>query len=209
MTTTRSGWSRATAIPTTITASRSTASAPTGGSSSAWPGLTELWSDTTPYTVGRDYLVSLDLVGDAIVGYLDGVELFSVRDGDLSAGAAGVYCWANVGARFSSFRVLPAGWSTHCRFGSDEPILAAGTRIAVHSGSESDWTAAPTPGLAHRFLASPPDPGRRRLPADRAVALRYRGPDGLLGHARTFLPDAAYAPVSAAKVLRRADGLGF
>ena len=169
--------------------------------------VSELWHDNVQYVQGREYLVTIDVVGDALVGYLDGVELFAVRDSDVTSGGIGLYCWANVGARFQSVRVTEAGWTTHYRFGLDEQPLAAGTRVMIHSGNAKDWPSAPTPGLTHRFLASMQDPGHARLPASLPVELRLRDQVGAVGHSRRFLPESEYAALGAIRVLRRADGL--
>ena len=167
---------------------------------------TELWSDAVAYEQGREYLVTLDVVGDALAGYVDGVPLFTVRDGNVPAGGAGLFCWRNTGARFQSFRVAAAQWRTHYRFAAETEPVAAGTRIVVHSGNASAWTAPPQPGVTHRFLAGTQDPGRRRLPAALPVSLRLRDDLGAPGHARRFLPAGEYAAVADARVLRKADG---
>jgi hypothetical protein len=168
-----------------------------------------LWHDDLPYSQSREYLLTLDVVGGSIVGYLDGVELFSVRDDSLAAGRIGLYCWANAGARFSSVRVTEAGWSPYYRFGLGEETVAAGTRITVHSGNSTDWSAPPTPGLTRRFLAAPQGPGRRRLPTNRPVELRIRDGRGNWGHGRSFLPATAFTTIGNVEVLRKADGTEF
>jgi len=167
----------------------------------------ELWSDAAGYELGREYLVTLDVLGDAIAGYLDGVLLFSVRDGDVTAGGVGLYCWANTGARFQSVRVCAAEWAAHYRFAVDEEPVAAGTRVAVHSGNGNDWTAPPQPGLTRRFLAARQDPGRRRFARNLPVTLRMADSQGVPGHARTFLAQSEYTALATARVLRSADGL--
>ncbi len=169
--------------------------------------VSELWSDNTVYELGRGYLVTLDIVGDALEGYLNGVRLFSVLDSGVTAGKIGLYCWGNTGARFQSVRVTAADWSTHYRFGPDEEPVPAGSRIRIHSGNGKDWTSPPTPGLSHRFLAAMQDSGRARLPVSLPVELRLRDAAGPAGHSRRFLPPGAYSSVPAIKVLRRADGL--
>lgn len=168
--------------------------------------VTQLWQDSVPYIQGREYLVTIDIVGDVITGYLDGVALFSVRDSSLSSGKIGLYCWANVGARFSSVRVIAAGWSTYYRFGLQEEVLAPGTRVVLHSGNAAAWIAPPKPGLTHRFLATMHDSGRVHLQASRPVDLRWRNAAGNLDHSRRFLPAVDFSAIGAAKVLRKADG---
>jgi hypothetical protein len=169
--------------------------------------VTELWSDIFAYEVGREYLVTIDVLGAGIAGFLDGVPMFTVRDSDVATGGIGLYCWANTDARFQSVRVTATGWTAHYRFGPDEETVAAGTRIAIHSGNAADWTDAPKPGLSHRFIAGAQESGRRRLPANLPVPLRVRDGMGAPGHARRFLPVSEYAPLADAKLLRRADGL--
>jgi hypothetical protein len=168
--------------------------------------VTELWSDAVAYVVGREYLVTIDVIDDAIVGYLDGVPLFSVRDNAHPAGTLGLYCWANTGARFSSVRVTSAAWSTYYRFSIDEELLAAGTRVAVRSGNSADWTQAPTPGLKHRFAASTLEAGRFQIPTNRPVDFRWRNSVGELGHGRRFLPASSYTATAGFRILRKADG---
>ena len=170
--------------------------------------ITVLWQDVELYETGRSYLLTVDAVGDTLTGYLDGVPLFAVRDQAVPAGGIGLYCWRNPTARFSSVRVTAAGWSEHYRFGPDEPPVPAGTRIAIHSGNEADWTGPPVAGLTHRFAATLLDRGRRRLPTDVPVQLRLRHAGDRAGHARPFVPPAAYTPVPA-EVLRKADGTAF
>jgi hypothetical protein len=167
-----------------------------------------LWQDAVLYQPGQEYLLTLDAVGDCLVGYLDGVELFSTRDGDLVSGGIGLYCWRNTGAVFTSVRVTPAGWATHYLFGPGEEPVPAGTRIAIHSGNASDWTGLPKPGLTHRFLATLLDKGRQRLPASRPAELRVIDVAGTPGHSRRFLLPTEYTAL-AAKVLRKADGTEF
>src|SRR5690606_23741767 len=117
-------------------------------------------------------------------GYLDGVELFSVRDGSIASGTVGLYCWGNTGAHFSSVRVTESAWTAHYRFDRRDEVLAAGTRIAVHSGNEVTWAEPPVPGLVHRFLAEAPDQGRTHLPSGRALDVRLRDAVGEAVHAR-------------------------
>lgn len=83
--------------------------------------FTLLWEDRFAYEVGRRYEVSLAMVGSTIRGYLDGVPMFVVEDGDLATGRIGLYTWANQDARFSHIRVYPAS----CAFADwllDDPL---------------------------------------------------------------------------------------
>jgi hypothetical protein len=67
--------------------------------------VTVLWEDGGNYDTGRSYGLAIDAFGDHLVGHLDGVPLFNVRDADLATGAVGFYCWANVGARFEALEI--------------------------------------------------------------------------------------------------------
>lgn len=64
-----------------------------------------LWEAEAGYDVGERYEVTIDAVGDRLVGYLDGERLFDVRDDAIERGAVGLYCRANRGARFHGIRV--------------------------------------------------------------------------------------------------------
>ncbi|MCI0687295.1 MAG: hypothetical protein L0Y54_08675 [Sporichthyaceae bacterium] len=170
--------------------------------------VSQLWADSVQFQVGHTYLVTVDAIGGALTGYLDGVELFRVHDDAIPAGRVGLYCWNNTGARFSRLEVAPPGWRVHYRFPGSEPLLAAGTRVRVHSGNASDWTEPPAAGLIHRFVATLGDPGQRRL-GDREVRLGVRDVRDPVGHARTFLPPSAFVAAPTARVLRKADGTEF
>ncbi len=69
--------------------------------------FTSLWEDDGDYETGRAYELVIVARGPELRGYLDGVPLFSVRDGDLEQGNVALYCWANTDARFSDVLVLP------------------------------------------------------------------------------------------------------
>jgi hypothetical protein len=183
----------------------------------------ELWSDAVAYEVDREHLVTIDAVGDALTGWVDGVEVFSVRDSSHPAGTVGLYCWANAGARFASVRVTGAGWSTHHVFPASATtsapatapagagLVEAGTRVELHSGAAPGGGAAaappPVPGLVHRYVATGGAQAHRRLPTHRPVDVRLSDTvTGEAGHARRFLPAAAYAPAGPLRVLRKADG---
>lgn len=171
--------------------------------------VTELWSDNQAYVVGRPYVMTIDAVGDALTGYLDGVVLFSVRDDALPSGTVGLYCWANTGARFRSIRVSSPAWRTYYRFGNGEGRAEAGSKVVVHSGNEDAWAAAPVAGRRDRFVAVSPDPGARHFSGVAPLRLRLKPASGPTGHARTFLPESAWTAVGGARVLRKADGTEF
>ena len=167
--------------------------------------VTVLWEADGQYDVGREYLLTVDCVGERLTGYLDGVPLFTAEDGDLAAGRIGLYCWANTGARFAEVRVAAPDWLPYYTF-EREARQPAGTRVRVSGGNRLDAPPAEA-GLVRRFSASLDQPGRLRLPPVGAD-LRVRAPAATSGHARHFLPDSDYSPVDV-RVLRRADGTGL
>jgi hypothetical protein len=67
--------------------------------------VTVLWEDGGSYNTGQSYNLIIDAFGNHLIGHLDGVPLFNVRDADLTAGTVGCYCWANVHARFEALEV--------------------------------------------------------------------------------------------------------
>jgi hypothetical protein len=167
--------------------------------------VTVLWEDTVQYTLGREYVLTVDCVGERITGYLDGVPLFTVEDNDLTAGRIGLYCWENTGARFAEVRVAAPAWTPYYTFEREES-LPAGTPVQIYAGNAAD--APPEkPGVVRRFIAALDERGHLRLPTEGAE-LRLRTPDGTSGHMRRFLPDTDYAPIEA-RVLRKIDGTGF
>jgi hypothetical protein len=158
-----------------------------------------LWADEVSFEAGREYLLTLDCEGDRFTGYLDGIELFSVRDDTHAAGAIALYCRANVGARFHDVHVTAAAdqWVTYHRF-EDESPRPAGTQLRLHAGSTPDRTGA---GIVPIRVGDEP-----RLPATGA-ALRLVGPDGVR-HERWVAPTAAFDPVADVTLLRALDGTG-
>lgn len=166
---------------------------------------TTLWEDAVQYAVGRDYVVTIDCVGDRLIGYVNGAQLFAVFDSAVASGRVGLYSWSNTGARFADLRVAEPVWTTLYRFGSEE-TMPAGTRVRVFSGNEA---AAPAPeaGVIRRFVADLDDPGRLHFTAAGAD-LRLRAPHEQGGHSRRFLADGAFA-LAGARVLRKADGTGL
>ena len=168
--------------------------------------VTVLWEDTIPYIVGREYLLTLQCIGAQLIGYLDGVPLFSREDIDISAGRIGLYCWANKGARFVEVRVVSPIWASYYAFANEEQ-LRAGTRIQVIAGSAIDRETV-VAGTVRRFSGSLSEHGRPRLPA-RGADLRLVSPNEIGGHRRRFLPDSMYKAITGVRLLRKADGTGF
>jgi len=164
-----------------------------------------LWEDAVTYVLGREYVITLDCVGERLSGYLDAIPMFSLEDSDLNAGCIGLYCWANVGARFREVRVAAPVWTPYYTFEREER-LPAGTRVRVLAGNRAE---APKmePNVVHRFVASLDETGRIRLPMD-GTDLRVRAPGSMGGHSRRFLPDKSYTPADT-HIIRKADGTGF
>jgi hypothetical protein len=64
-----------------------------------------LWEDSRAYHLGHYYVLELAAQADRLVGYLDDVLLFSVRDADLASGQVGLYSWLNDAASFDAVSV--------------------------------------------------------------------------------------------------------
>ncbi|RAW47102.1 hypothetical protein DQW50_01625 [Halorubrum sp. 48-1-W] len=163
-----------------------------------------LWADDEPYEIGREYLLTIDCVGDEIVGYLDGERLFAVADPVIDAGTVGVYCRANVGARFEDVRVTAPGngWVPYHTFES-EPALPAGTRVRI---ADEPPTDADLPAGVVGRARSGATAGR--LPPT-PTTFRLRGPQGTVGHRRTVPPADAFDPCEDVRTVRSADGTGM
>jgi hypothetical protein len=184
--------------------------------------VTVLWEDALAYALDRDYLLTIDCVGELLRGFLDGEPLFELTDAAHAAGRVGLYCRRDGAARFREVRAAAPVWTPWCVLGAEEP-LPAGARLRVHAGRDpgdaggqggpgqqggpGDRGGQPDPeGVRHRYAAKLDDRGRISLPAAGAE-LRVRAPEGAGGHARWFLPPGDYAPVPV-RLLRKADGTG-
>jgi hypothetical protein len=66
---------------------------------------TVLYEDQWTSTTGQTHHVVIDAYDDLLRCDMDDRLAFSVRDADLPAGSAGLYCWGNAGARFDRFTV--------------------------------------------------------------------------------------------------------
>jgi hypothetical protein len=168
--------------------------------------ITTLWEDGVPYTVGREYVLTVDCLGNRLAGYLDGIEVFSLDDASLAAGGIGLYCWENPGARFREVRVAEPVWTSYYRFGAEE-LLPAGTRVRVFAGNAA--AAPPAEARVQQRFAAPLDAsGHIRLSPAAGADVRLVPPGGGAEQTRRFLPEGDYARV-AARLLRKADGTGF
>src|SRR5690606_15765804 len=59
-----------------------------------------LWEDSGTYPISQSFTVTVDAEGSTLTGYLDNELLFRMNDDSHKFGRIGLYCWANVGARF-------------------------------------------------------------------------------------------------------------
>lgn len=168
--------------------------------------VTTLWEDNVPYIRNRKYILTLDRVSDQCIGYLDGVQLFSVKDRDLVAGRIGLYCWANIGARFSEIQVAAPIWIPHYTF-NNEKQMPAGTHLQIHTGSIADVPTQET-NVVHRFTTPLGEKAQLQLPKN-GVNLQIVEPGTKTIHEKYFVPDKDYTSVDDIKVLRKVDGTGF
>ena len=67
---------------------------------------TKLWSDTKGYRPGKEMLIEVAVEGDVIRAAVDGRQLFEVRDGALSRGEIGLFCYAQNGQAFDDVKVI-------------------------------------------------------------------------------------------------------
>ncbi|WP_416840236.1 hypothetical protein [Haloferax sp. DFSO52] len=65
-----------------------------------------LWEDDTGFETDRPYRVTIDCIGTALSVRLDDEPLCSVTDTALEQGSVGLYCRANVAARFHDLTVV-------------------------------------------------------------------------------------------------------
>jgi hypothetical protein len=168
--------------------------------------VSTLWEDTEGYVPGREYALTIECVGGRLTGSLDEELIFDIEDSTLPEGCIGLYCWRNPAARFAEVQVVPSGWAPYYTFG-EEARLPAGTRVRVHPGNVRDAPPEES-GVIRRFAASGVDGGQLRLTSGGAE-LRLVLPGDAEGHRRHYLSSDAYAPVSEARFLRKADGTGF
>ncbi|HTG35306.1 MAG TPA: hypothetical protein VLB76_20490 [Thermoanaerobaculia bacterium] len=156
---------------------------------------TVLWQDGGSYAPDRAHELAVVAVGGSLRGYLDGVPLFAVQDGDVPSGLIGLYARDNPDARFSQVRVLAAdrafaGWLL------DEPFdaLVPG-RWSFFDAQEKPWPeswtieagalrpAGADPSTPHLALTGDPAAADYRL----AVRVRPGGDGGLVGAAFRYV----------------------
>jgi hypothetical protein len=66
---------------------------------------TVLKQDDVPYELQKDYLITIEAIGNGLRVYQDGMLIFDVTDAAHAKGSIGMYCYDNAGARFSDVRV--------------------------------------------------------------------------------------------------------
>jgi hypothetical protein len=167
--------------------------------------LAALWQGALPMQMGQDSALTLECVGDRLMGHLDAQVLFDIRDASLKAGCIGFLCAPNTSAVFSQVQVALPTWLPYYEFGQEMP-LPAGTQVRVYSGSQADRHSTGA-GTISRFVASAPDRGKVRFPAN-GVRLRLCASGSAVGSARYFLPSSAFQSINV-RLLRKADGTGF
>lgn len=64
-----------------------------------------LAEDVFDYEPQRDYLITIEAIGDALRIYQDGAQVFAVTHAAHAQGSIGLYCYDNPSARFSDVRV--------------------------------------------------------------------------------------------------------
>src|SRR5262249_35415656 len=67
--------------------------------------MSVLWQDATAFELDQVNRLSVRAKGGLILGFLDGQQLFSVIDHDISSGGVGLYTCGNGGASFEELRV--------------------------------------------------------------------------------------------------------
>jgi hypothetical protein len=167
--------------------------------------FTILWQDNIQFEINREYVVTIDCVGDRITGYINGITIFTLTDASYSSGQIGLFTSNNSAAIFREVRVAALQWNTYYNF-ADEQILGAGARLQIFPGNAMDAPAA-VDNVAYRFVSKLNDPGSLHFIAD-SVDLRLIDPKDNIVHARRFFTNSSYSTLNA-KVIRRADGTGF
>jgi hypothetical protein len=156
---------------------------------------TVLWEDGGSYATDRSQELTVVAAGPSLRGYLDGVPLFAVEDGDLPSGLISLYARNNSDAHFSQVRVFPAG-RAFAGWLLDEPFdELVPDRWSFFDGLTTNplpesWVvdggalrpAGADPSAQHLALTGDP------AAADYRLTVRVRpGPAGLVGMVFRFL----------------------
>lgn len=104
-----------------------------------------LWGDDFVPALSTSYQLVIEVFDEWLVGYFDGMLIFSVRDtqAPITAGQAGFYCWRNTGAHFEaleveSLEVAPVLWQPALQDLSELEIVEEPGAVF----GPSDWRAA-------------------------------------------------------------------
>jgi hypothetical protein len=98
---------------------------------------TTLWASAEGYTIGDPIRITIDAVGDRIVGFLGTARLFSVTDGAHRRGRVGLYCSDNDGARFDRIEVRQPSSETSALLVDDFAGPGLGAWTVVDKGTLS------------------------------------------------------------------------
>jgi hypothetical protein len=66
---------------------------------------TELWSAGRGYEVGAEISIKIEAVGDVLRAWVNGSQLFKLRDGSYRRGKIGLFCYAQNGQAFDDVKV--------------------------------------------------------------------------------------------------------
>ncbi|MEO6000549.1 MAG: hypothetical protein ABIN89_27135 [Chitinophagaceae bacterium] len=165
-----------------------------------------LKEDTTLYEMNRNYIVTVDCLGDHIIIYIDGVEKFEAFDKDLAKGQVGLYCWANSGACFTDVRVALPEWINYYRFGKEVPF-SAGMRIKI-STTKNTSVSGNDSNLTQRSFSIVDKENKPEL-SYKGVDLRIQSSQKKPEHTKHFLPETNYNTITGIRLLRKADGTGM
>jgi hypothetical protein len=156
---------------------------------------TVLWQDGGSYAPDRAHELAVVAVGGSLRGYLDGVPLFAIQDGDVPSGLIGLYARDNADAHFSQVRVFPAG-RAFAGWLLDEPFdaLVPGRWSFFNAQAKplpESWTidagalrpAGADPSAPHLALTGDPAAADYRL----AVRVRPSDDGGLEGAAFRYV----------------------
>jgi hypothetical protein len=166
-----------------------------------------LWEDlAVGYDESFTNTITIDHAAGMIVGYLNGIRLFTYADGGVQRGGKiGLYCWGNRNTYFHEVTVQAAAWHTLYRFDKEERV-ADGTHFRIHAGNAADM-AQEEPTIRRRYMARFGETGDIHFRNTRQQ-LRIIDRNGNSIHDQQFLQQDQYAAF-AARIIRKRDGTGF
>lgn len=170
---------------------------------------TDLASGPASLAPGAWAELEIEVIGTRLRVELDGALLCDLHRAGHPEGGVALFVCTTGSTQFAGFRVEAAApvWRPYATLAGIDR-LAAGRRLRLFAGRESDVALPPVTSEIRRYQNLPPgDPKRRRLPAE-GMDLRLTAPDGTIRGLRRFAPDAAFTAVPA-RALRSADGTGL